>query len=44
MEFTLELGVPVLERDWEPRVEHLRKHGDAVPFPVFDRFAMFGPA
>jgi hypothetical protein len=29
MDFTFELGVPVLERT------------DAVPFPVFDRFAMF---
>jgi hypothetical protein len=82
MDFTFELGVPVLERtpavvrdllvdlppawvearegpdtwspfdvvghlihgertDWVPRVEHLLEHGDAVPFPVFDRFAMF---
>ena len=27
--------------DWVPRIEHLLAHGDAVPFPVFDRFAMF---
>ncbi len=27
--------------DWIPRVEHLLAHGDAVPFPVFDRFAQF---
>jgi uncharacterized damage-inducible protein DinB len=25
--------------DWIPRVEHLLKHGETVPFPVFDRFA-----
>ncbi len=27
--------------DWIPRVEHLLAHGDTVPFPVFDREAMF---
>ncbi len=27
--------------DWMPRVEHLLKHGDGVPFPAFDREAMF---
>lgn len=27
--------------DWIPRVEHLLAHGDAVPFPAFDREAMF---
>ncbi|HXG54704.1 MAG TPA: DinB family protein [Vicinamibacterales bacterium] len=27
--------------DWMPRVEHLLRHGDTVPFPVFDREAMF---
>jgi hypothetical protein len=27
--------------DWLPRVEHLLAHGEAVPFPVFDRFAQF---
>ena len=27
--------------DWIPRVEHLLRHGDAVPFPTFDREAMF---
>lgn len=27
--------------DWVPRVEHLLRHGDAVPFPPFDRTAMF---
>jgi hypothetical protein len=27
--------------DWIPRVEHLLRHGEAVPFPVFDREAMF---
>jgi len=27
--------------DWVPRVEHILLHGDAVPFPVFDREAMF---
>src|SRR5439155_21807113 len=26
--------------DWMPRVEHLLRHGDAVPFPAFDREAM----
>jgi hypothetical protein len=25
--------------DWIPRVEHLLTHGEAVPFPPFDRFA-----
>lgn len=27
--------------DWVPRVEHLLAHGEAVPFPAFDRFAQF---
>jgi hypothetical protein len=27
--------------DWVPRVEHMLRHGDAVPFPPFDRDAMF---
>lgn len=27
--------------DWIPRVEHMLRHGDAVPFPAFDREAMF---
>jgi hypothetical protein len=27
--------------DWIPRVEHILRHGDAVPFPSFDREAMF---
>jgi hypothetical protein len=27
--------------DWVPRIEHLLEHGDAVPFPPFDREAMF---
>ena len=27
--------------DWMPRVEHVLRHGDAVPFPPFDREAMF---
>jgi hypothetical protein len=27
--------------DWMPRVNHLLVHGEAVPFPVFDRFAQF---
>jgi hypothetical protein len=27
--------------DWIPRVEHLLQHGDTVPFPPFDREAMF---
>ena len=27
--------------DWVPRVEHILRHGDAVPFPPFDREAMF---
>lgn len=26
--------------DWMPRVEHLLQHGDAAPFPPFDREAM----
>jgi hypothetical protein len=25
--------------DWIPRVRHLLAHGEAVPFPTFDRFA-----
>jgi DinB superfamily len=27
--------------DWIPRAEHILRHGDAVPFPSFDREAMF---
>ena len=27
--------------DWIPRVDHLLAHGEAVPFPPFDRFAQF---
>ena len=27
--------------DWVPRVEHILNHGDSVPFPAFDREAMF---
>jgi hypothetical protein len=27
--------------DWVPRVEHILAHGEAVPFPRFDREAMF---
>ena len=27
--------------DWIPRVEHMLRHGDEVPFPPFDREAMF---
>lgn len=27
--------------DWIPRVAHLLAHGEAVPFPPFDREAMF---
>jgi len=27
--------------NWMPRVEHLLGHGDSVPFPPFDREAMF---
>lgn len=27
--------------DWIPRIEHLLQHGDTVPFPPFDREAMF---
>lgn len=27
--------------DWIPRTEHLLAHGDAIPFPTFDRFAQF---
>jgi hypothetical protein len=27
--------------DWIPRVEHILRHGDSVPFPSFDREAMF---
>jgi hypothetical protein len=26
--------------DWVPRIEHMLRHGDAVPFPLFDREAM----
>jgi hypothetical protein len=28
------------QTDWIPRVEHILEHGDAVPFPPFDRDAM----
>jgi len=28
--------------DWIPRVVHLLEHGDAVPFPPFDRDGMLG--
>jgi len=27
--------------DWVPRVEHILAHGERVPFPPFDRDAMF---
>jgi hypothetical protein len=27
--------------DWLPRVEHILRHGDTLPFPPFDREAMF---
>lgn len=27
--------------DWIPRAEHILQHGDTVPFPPFDREAMF---
>lgn len=27
--------------DWIPRIEHILEHGDALPFPPFDREAMF---
>ncbi|CAN5840951.1 hypothetical protein BH18ACI5_BH18ACI5_24160 [soil metagenome] len=27
--------------DWVPRVEHIIRHGDDIPFPPFDREAMF---
>ena len=27
--------------DWVPRIEHILRHGDAVPFTPFDRDAMF---
>ena len=27
--------------NWLPRVEHILRHGEAVPFPPFDREAMF---
>jgi len=27
--------------DWIPRTEHILRHGEAVPFPSFDREAMF---
>jgi DinB family protein len=26
--------------DWLPRIEHMLRHGDSVPFPSFDREAM----
>jgi hypothetical protein len=28
--------------NWMPRVEHILQHGEGVPFPPFDREAMFG--
>ncbi len=27
--------------DWMPRVDHMLRYGDSVPFPAFDREAMF---
>ena len=27
--------------DWMPRAQHLLAHGEAIPFPPFDRFAQF---
>jgi hypothetical protein len=27
--------------DWIPRVEHILRHGDDIPFPPFDREGMF---
>ena len=27
--------------DWVPRVEHMLRYGDEIPFPPFDREAMF---
>lgn len=27
--------------DWVPRLEHMLRHGDTVPFPAFERDAMF---
>lgn len=27
--------------DWVPRIEHILQHGDTLPFPPFDREAMF---
>ena len=27
--------------DWMPRIEHMLRHGDTIPFPAFDREAMF---
>ncbi|MGE5362108.1 MAG: DinB family protein, partial [Bacteroidales bacterium] len=27
--------------DWVPRVEHMLRHGDTLPFAPFDREAMF---
>ncbi len=27
--------------DWMPRVEHMLRHGDTIPFPPFDREARF---
>ena len=27
--------------DWVPRIEHMLRHSDTVPFPAFDREAMF---
>ena len=27
--------------DWIPRAEHILRHGESVPFPTFDREAMF---
>src|SRR5262249_15134239 len=29
------------QTDWVPRIEHIIQHGEAVPFPPFDREAMF---
>lgn len=27
--------------DWVPRIEHILRHGDTIPLPLFDREAMF---
>ncbi len=29
------------QTDWIPRLEHILQHGDTLPFPPFDREAMF---